>query len=494
MQKALTRIVLAILAIGTANATASPDAQRWQAMASTDLDAVRKLIVEAHPGAIDPDNPEFNVWVEQGYRQAQQHIPYVESYDTAVAVMRYYVAGFEDGHMVYSDNIRADFPILVTGWNIRWNDGQYLVANTLTDWSVPLPPAGAVWIGCDGLSAEEVLQTKVSPFTDRREGEAGRAHRVTALWLRRPVAVDLHECSFRTTDGELRFPVAYQPITNDEFFDAFPRNDSRHNATRPANAFETGNDVLWVRAGNFQLRENSADRQQLETMLAGLAKTPNVRAIVFDARGNRGGDSSIGDDIFAAATGGLVFDQTNIDSLPRYYAQWRVSDHLVRYLDATVEDKGALHGMGSPRAVEARAFRDRVAAAQAAGQPWVEQEAGRTITRADVVARHGRLRRTDAKIVLLTDGGCASACLDFADIVLQVPGAVHVGQTTGADSLYMVGSRSRMPSGNALVMPVKVWRNRSRGNNESLVPDVQIDLDRDEAAVRQDVLDAIGTD
>ena len=75
--------------------------------------------------------------------------------------------------------------------------------------------------------------------------------------------------------------------------------------------------------------------------------------------------------------------------------------------------------------------------------------------------------------------------------MLQVPGVVHVGQTTGADSVYMVGSRSRMPSGNTLVMPVKVWRNRTRGNNQALVPDVPLELDGDEAAIRRSVVRAI---
>ncbi|MFP5341288.1 MAG: hypothetical protein ACLGIW_22960, partial [Gammaproteobacteria bacterium] len=79
-------------------------------------------------------------------------------------------------------------------------------------------------------------------------------------------------------------------------------------------------------------------------------------------------------------------------------------------------------------------------------------------------------------------------------IVLQVPGSMHVGETTGADSVYMVGSQSRLPSGNKLVLPVKVWRNRVRGNNEPLVPDVEAKLDRDEASIRAEVMRLIGAE
>lgn len=494
MRKGLTRAVMAALAMfatGVANAAPAIDAGRWQAMARADLEAMHARIVEGHPGVIDPTNPGFNTWVETGYQRAKTYIPYVMSYDTALAVMHSYGEGFQDGHLMYSDDIRRDFPIWVTGWNLAWKLDRYMVTTVLPDWPVPLPPAGAIWTGCDGLPAEEVMQTRIAPFSDRRASEQSRKHRLMVLSMRLPVAQNLRECSFRTASGETkRLPVAYRPITTKQFFDAMT---STHDAsTRSANAFEVRDGVLWVRAGNFQLRPESTDRQELETMLAGLAKVRDIRAIVFDSRGNRGGDSGIGDQIFKAATGGLDFDQTNLDSLPRYHAQWRVSDYLVRFLDSNLKDTKELYGADSARVAEEVEFRDKVAAARAAGQLWVEQDAGRTITRADVVARHGRLRRSDAKVALLTDSECASACLDFADTVLQVPGVVHTGQTTGADSVYMVGSSSRLPSGNALMMPVKVWRNRTRGNNQALVPDVTVDLTGGEDAVRHDVLRALG--
>ena len=109
-----------------------------------------------------------------------------------------------------------------------------------------------------------------------------------------------------------------------------------------------------------------------------------------------------------------------------------------------------------------------------------------------IAARHGKLRRFHGKVVLVTDEHCASACLDFADLVRSVPGAIHMGQATSADTLYMDIGRVALPSGNHLVIPLKVWRNRLRGNNEVLQPDVPLQVDiRDDAAVRQAVLAAL---
>ncbi len=494
MHERATRAVsaaLMMIAAGAAASSPTAEAERWQAMARADLDAIHARITDAHPGVIDPDNPGFKSWLEVGYEQAIAHIPYVVSYDTALAAVRYYTVGFEDGHLIYSDNIREDFPILVTGWYVRWTDGEYRVVTTLPEWRLALPPVGAVWTGCDGRAAEDVLRNVVGPFTDRREGESSRQIRATSLWKQPPLAESLRVCSFRTAAGDsLQLPVAYQPVSTQQFFAAL--SDVSDGSARAANGFDDADGVLWVRAGNFNLRANSTDREALDTVLAGLRRARGFRAVVFDARGNRGGDSSIGDRIFEAASGGLEFDQSDLDALPRYYARWRVSAHLVDFLDSATDRLTALYGADSPRVADHLAFRDRVVAARVAGESWVEQDAGRKITRDDVTARGGHLRRTDARVALLTDRRCVSACLDFADLVLRVPGVVHVGETTGADSVYMVGSSYELPSGNVLVMPVKVWLNRTRGNNEPLVPAIPVDLDADEASVRRDVLRAIG--
>jgi hypothetical protein len=75
------------------------------------------------------------------------------------------------------------------------------------------------------------------------------------------------------------------------------------------------------------------------------------------------------------------------------------------------------------------------------------------------------------RVFLLTDGACGSACLDFADMVLALPGSTHVGRTTFADSVYMESRYEDLPSGVAeLGLAVKVYRNRPRGNNQPYVP------------------------
>jgi len=71
---------------------------------------------------------------------------------------------------------------------------------------------------------------------------------------------------------------------------------------------------------------------------------------------------------------------------------------------------------------------------------------------------------------MVTDSGCASACLDASDLFLAL-GAVHVGQETSADTMYMDIRQATLPSGHGtLHVAMKVYRGRKRGNNVPLVP------------------------
>jgi hypothetical protein len=74
----------------------------------------------------------------------------------------------------------------------------------------------------------------------------------------------------------------------------------------------------------------------------------------------------------------------------------------------------------------------------------------------------------------LTDGICASACLDFTDVVRRLPNVTHVGLPTSADAVYIDNTEKLLPSSLAyLSYSLKVYRNRVRANNEWYEPQVR---------------------
>ena len=484
-----------LLTLFTATAgAAEKTAADWQAAAKADIEAVHQLILTAHPGSIDELNPGFKAWTEQGYREALQLVPRVNSYDSMMAAARYYVTGFRDGHLVYSDNARRDYPMLVNGWRLRKQGSDYLVDAQLKEWPAPLPPLGAMLLQCDGRKPDTILAEDVAPYVNRRT--TGKVHEYLAGALTVPALPDLQlkRCQFRTSEGALMdMPITYQAIPMQRYFQPWEKAPQKSpQPQRRSNKFSFEDGVLWISAANFNSLPSKEQIAEFDAMLAELGKLQGVRLMVFDARGNGGGNSVIGDKIFTAATGGLDYDKQDLDKLPRTYAQWRVSELLLETADKFTKGYTTRYGSDSAEAKRSEAFLKQVQEARAKGETWVEQPGGNLLTRAEIARRGGKLRRYSGPVVLLTDASCASACLDFADQVLSVPGAIHVGRTTGADTLYIDTGRAKLPSGNVLVMPQKVWRNRLRGNDEALVPGIVLkaDLD-DDAAVRAETLAAL---
>src|SRR5450830_76909 len=93
------------LALNTHLVFAAPQtAPQWPEMARADLQAIHQIILDGHPGVIDEQNPGFKDWMEQGYQAAQAMTPRVTNDDDFMAVLRWYVSGFQDGHLaVYND-------------------------------------------------------------------------------------------------------------------------------------------------------------------------------------------------------------------------------------------------------------------------------------------------------------------------------------------------------------------------------------------------------
>jgi hypothetical protein len=494
MQARVSTWAQLLLAAGTlcaagASRSADKTPAEWQALARADLDATRAAIVAAHPGYIDAQNPAFRTWTEQGYREALALVPRVASYDGMLAAARYYVTGFRDGHFIYSDDRRDNtYPVRTNGWMLDRVGDAYVVASHNPEWQGPLPPLGATLLGCDGRAPQALVDEDAAPYVERRR--LPDLQGVLAATLAYPplTGMGYTTCDFVQADGKrLAFPVSYQTVSSASIFRSLPR--PRRVERRNAWTFENG--VLWIRAQNFMLAP--AQVQELDAMLKEITALEGVRKIVFDARGNGGGDSSVGNQILVAATGGLVFDDEGLDQLPKTYPQWRVSDVALDAADRYVDVMTKRYGADSDRVRQMTGLRAAFRAAKAAGRAWVDQPGGPRITRAEVARRHGRMKRFDGTVAVIADATCASACLDFVDQVRLLPNSIQLGQTTSSDTVYLESmGRVALPSGNHLALPLKVWRNRVRGDSEALVPDIPLRVDmHDDAAVRAATLAAL---
>jgi hypothetical protein len=491
-QRASTRQLFAALLLPfcCAASAASFDPSHWQDVARKDLDAAHQAIAAAHPGAIDDLNPSFRTRIDSGYRAALALVPRVHDYSSMLDVTRFYIAGFEDGHLLLSDNTRPDDAIRFVGWIVHLVRGRYIVYSTAARWDAPLPPLGAELVRCDGRAPQDIVAQDVAPYHDRRDlvATAEQNARYIALPFA-TLAPEVKRCTFRGADGKSMELAAHYQETSFSGWSTLLNAGGARRVHR--NSYNVYGSVLWIEADNFQ--PDQAAYASLQAMLRRVRALHGIRKIIFDVRGNAGGDSRIGDLIFDAATGGLAMDIVPA-TYPEVYAQWRVSPIAVASARWSLARSIQSYGTASQQAYSERRFLKDMLLAGAAGEPWVRQADGdRRLTRDDVARLHGHLRNFDGLVVVLTSDHCVSACLNFVDEVVLAPNSMHLGQVTSADSIYIDGpGLVKLPSGNMLIIPLKVWRNRPRGNNEPLTPDYAFDGDiDDDAAVRRWVMSIV---
>src|SRR4051812_3697267 len=123
----------------------------WGMLAQQDIEAMHAEILVNHPGPADKQNPEFARWLEEGYASAMSRAAEVKTFGGYVATIRYYGAGFRDGHLnsgVIVSMPAASWP----GFVIALRGGRYVVAATSDPKDAALPPAGAEIVDCDGLT------------------------------------------------------------------------------------------------------------------------------------------------------------------------------------------------------------------------------------------------------------------------------------------------------------------------------------------------------
>jgi hypothetical protein len=451
----------------------------WTDLARRDLAAMRETILAHHPGPVDPLNPGYRRWLDDGYRQALAMTDSIKDANGLIAVLSFYTSGFEDGHLGWG----SDFVRRTVAWPgivVAWRRNRFVVDH-VAGWLA----SGDVRVGdevtaCDGMPLERRLVEHVMKFAGGIPSMAAWYGRLAPEvliddgnpWRGRPAV-----CHVRRDGGGHQISLSWRQIERQELTPlldraAFGPSPGEFSLRRPTA------ELAWVTIPSFA--ENVDDnRTGLERVIASVPAVRDARWIVFDVRGNRGGNSAWGRLVLAALLGEAYADSLADAVDGDAYVEWRASADNAAFIERATLPR---YQPGSAQHAQLRRLVDTLRAAAAAGATLVEWgRKSRTVER-------GRVREhpLGTRIVLLTDGWCASACLDFADLVLAVPGARHAGAATSADAVYIDNRAVALPSGFGLFgFSMKVWRNRTRTHNQPYVPTLVYPGDRWETAALQ---------
>ncbi|TFB32433.1 peptidase [Pseudomonas sp. F01002] len=468
VKRFLTVVLAGVGVVGSVFADESPKGGLVD-MAVTDLSAVHQLIVSSHPGTIDQENKSFIDWVERGYREAKQLALRVSSERDAQAVLGFYISGFKDGHVgVYqSSKGKSSW----AGFMLDMRGEDFVVSRVPKEWPVPLPPIDSRVISCDGKTVREILGDEISPYVDRRLN-------LKSTWnhLAKHLTVDdadypvlarkrASNCLVVLPSGvQQNFALLWQE-------DRGQLNDFLTQPQPPQALQNLGGGRYWVHASNFA--PSAVENASLEKMLDALKNIDDAKLVVLDTRGNRGGNSLVGARILSALLGEKFVE--SLDQSSRSYAMWRVSPLALATLNSALASMESDYGKNSDAYKFVSGLRESMSAALVERKDWLRQPDTSSLDQDR--SKESNQKTFKGQLVLVTDSFCASACLDFADAVLAVPGATHFGLSTSGDTLYIDIGSQVLPSGAQFWLPLKVWRGRVRGNNQSYDPQYVFDGD-----------------
>jgi hypothetical protein len=446
----------------------------WSQIAVDDLHFIRATLRVNHPGPLDEQNPWFAEWFEEGFDHALRLAEQAEDYSGYYFAIQRYMVGFQDGHLgaLGDDRLAAPLERRWPGFLLTLSGDDFLVAGsahgpgeTTDGRETAVPPVEARLVDCDGRApeiwAEEILQTYVGLWTVR-----GARRRLAPFllvdegnpWVTMPA-----ECRFEHDGQTTSYDLAWRPISNPEL--AEKMEAARPTVRPPIELRRFGEDRFWISLSSFNASDDTVVAA-LETVVNEIKRQATMlraaEILVFDVRGNHGGNSIYGLMVASALWGDELIEAVR----PRPEGvDWRVSAGNHRFLrDFNLARTERRLGPDAPETLRYAEFVARFEDALAKGQPYLTRrfEAGPSRVSPNPVS---------GQVFFLTDDQCFSACLDFADIMRAIEGVTHVGLETSADAIYIDNRGVRLPSEvGRLGFSMKVYRGRVRDHNESYVP------------------------
>jgi len=453
---------------------APPAASRdWSQTAIDDLHFIRAILRENHPGPVDAENPAFLEWYRRGFEGAIERARKANDFAGYFFSIGYYMSGFRDGHLGALVERHLEDHLAEKRLDRRWPGFVVAYENDFVVTGVDPslrggPNPGDRMTGCDGRTADDWAREIIGDYSGLwfLPSERGELAPLIAIdegnpFVRRPEA-----CTFRPASGGRTYTVRlkWTPTPGPALLAALPKRSSPQPGIRRAGG---GSDAFWITIPSFALGD-AATGAALKTLTEEVrAAAPAIRAsraVVFDVRENRGGSSEAGKALLSAIWGPSAVAAAEPHSAA---VDWRLSPANLRFLrDSNLRSLRRQFGDESPAAREYERMIQQMEAALARGDVFY-----RELPHPPQVLPEAAPAGPRPRTILLTDSACASACLDFADIVLRMPAAEHWGLETSADAVYIDNRALTLPSGLGFFgFSMKVHRGRPRGNNEPYRP------------------------
>ncbi len=462
-------IAVLLLALGAFETWAQePD---WPSLARQDLQAIHDLVEADHPG---PElDPEFRALLEEGFDAAMASADRAADLTQYLYLLIEYANGLPDHHLAVWGNQQHPQWAAVSrpeslgpGFVASYRRDAIIVSAML---GVGVPPLGAELVGCGDHDADWLLHRNALRFQGNRALAADRVSAAPLMFLDQGQLdmVRPEHCRFLVDGGEQPFDLAWtparmgwlQPLLAAAAFGNPPQIGGRW----------ISDDLLWISLPT--LAPTGAAVQAMEELRQMVDAAPADADIVFDLRGNGGGNSFLvrgfavtlyGEPLVAWGEGQLY---SGIPDAMRASPANR--DHFQSFRDAL--------GVSRPDDPGLARYLDTILAALdtaiAAGEPLAHLGEPSEPVRTDPPpSPHA------GQVFVIIDGRVFSSALLFVDLLRAIDDVTLVGWPTRAHGLYGEIRQVALPSGWAwMSLSTKAFLSAAPGRQDAIAPDLAWD-------------------
>jgi hypothetical protein len=457
---ALPCLLLSVAATASHAATpATTPATSWNTIASQDMQFAIDTLRRSHAGVVG-GKFDAAMPLETGARGALIEAEQVQTErDYRRALMRF-IASFGDPHTGLQLKTQTE------GWTgivLDHVDGQYRVIWSEPGWPHALPPAHAVAQSCDGVWTGTYVKNSVAPFSVvSTEYAAAASTHARKMMFETGFGWTPKRCSFTLPDGSTRaYDLPLRPVADIGVERIAEVNKKYAAEARPVGLYPLANGMHWVGMPNFNGAKSAA---AYEKVYAGLAKLRGARWIVFDLRGNGGGNSALGTRALQALYGDAYGEQ--LSGMPTYgkrlVAIQSTADLYRKFADAPENAAYRDEYLGTLHRLEAAIKKgERLATVGDA-------------TEADNLALGAKVRRRPGgpRIAAVIDRNCFSSCMNFLQQIRAIDDTVVLGEATWGYSPYGEINGFKLPSGNGALAIASAVYDSPQATREPFVPDL----------------------
>ena len=427
---------LAVLLLWSATtAASSPDtaARAWSSLTAADVSAFCSDVRGVHPGMVDPLSPRFASQVDRACAIAAERSRNAGSFLDWMEIMQALVTSFRDGHTGIA------FTVLPTqlrwpGFLIDGQGGRWVVRRPANDSATgSRPPEGAELVACDGQPAARFLERRLDQKTVDWSKEPERIRQAfrafTTYRLDGPAPA--RRCQFRRNDQIVDDSLEWRTISSVAMQPLLAPYLRRGSSSRPIAVGFAADRHAWVQLGNFK---DETALKALETeLLATQTRLRSASYVVFDLRGNGGGNSTWGGRFASILWGAEAVEGRRLaeqSSNPADHGKyWRRSRAAATKMHAAAAEYAAQGPDFADIAKYWRELGDTIAAAQDDG--LYQDECCRPRPRPSVVPGP----QYAGKVFVVTDAGCFSSCVVVMNTLKRM-GAIQVGEASGQNEVY----------------------------------------------------------